>query len=522
MKSNNFNTKYSVGADTPKKKSVPVIAGICALVLVGASALAYAFVPPVKNAVRLAVLKPEDYLEVVVQDNCESLAKIVSSKYNESVQSTNIQDGVAYDYDISVELKDDVISTIDDYFVENLGESLPDTFPTTYSINGNINSKDGLASFDMYILANDSNLLTANLISDIDNQKLYARVNELSDAYVYLSNQDDSDSYYGELYDNCMKPFEKFSLSDVSMVEDGITGKDLADTIVKYSNIFIENLDSESTIDKNVEGDVLSVEYKYNVISTTISEQQLIDISLKVLDEMESDEIIESILIDNGTFDSNEEYLQYIDDDKEFNNTQLSHADGMVTIKTYVNSYGIVCGFEMLDLVDDDNIISIMFALDDNSYGLDVQMEEYHLLQVHGNSSGNAISGKAILSDRYDCYIFDFEDVSITNDGYLNGKFSTEVDNEYFKTISIEAIAGDKSQSVNVDLNGKIAISSNVVLIDAVDVTLPSDNIFDLDTQYEEYLYQMDSETFLQNTLTTLGLKELYEKYILGSFYASY
>lgn len=516
MQQNDFNkVDYSIGAETPKKKSVPVIAGICALVLVGASVLSYTFIPQVKNAVRLAVLKPNDYLETVVKDNCESLAKAVSSRYDNNVQANNMADGLAYDYNLSIELKDGIMTDINDYLTENVGEPLPDAFPTKYSISGNINAKNNLSNVDMSLLANDTALLTFNCISDTENEKVYAKVTELSDAYICYTPQDDSDEYSSSgFYDNYMQQIEKFSLNGMNMAEKGISGKDLGDTIVKYSNIIVDNLDGESTIEKNVKGDVLSVEYKYNVVSTTVSEGEFLDIVIKILDEIETDDIIKSIVIDNGGITSEEEYVQLIQDTKQTYNENLSDDTGMATLNTYVNSYGIVCGFELIDMADDDTI-SLMCALDGDKYALEIMDIDSPLLQVVGTKSqGNALSGTATLNTDDDEFTLSFENVSATQDGYLNGKFSTNLDTELFSTMSIEAIAGDKSQDVNISLDDKILISSNVSLVDAVDVTIPTGTIYDYNTQYEEYLSQNDTETFLQNVIDTLGFREMYDEYM--------
>lgn len=513
-----------VGAENAKNKSIPIIAGIGALVLVGACVLSYMFIPSVKNTVRLATLEPNEYLETVIKDNCANVATSMASNYDKNLQSYNMEDGLAYDYNLSIKLSDQLIDTLNQYIIGSSTETLPDNFPTKYDMKGKINAKDNLSSINMELLANDTSVISANVVSDVENEKIYAQVPELSEGYIYVTPQEQSeDDYYSyDLYDTYAQSLEKFSLNGMNLAEKGIEGKEIGDTFIKYTNMILDNLTGETTLEKNVEGSVVSVNYKYNKLSTKVSDADYLSIGNKILDEMQSDEVVKAIIMDNNGITTDEEYNQKISELKNSLNESVTQSNATNTLNTYVNSHGVICGFELVEDATNE-VVSCMFAMDNLDYAIEFKYDTTSMQILANENDKDTFTGTATVLDDTNNVTINFENVSLTDDGYLNGKFSTDIsylDIENFNNVTIEAIAGEDSQTVNCDFSGQFSLSTTVSLVDATDISIPTGNMYDYNTQLQDYKSTIN-ENLYEDILTKLGLYDWYQEK-LNSFTSEY
>jgi len=519
-KSDNLEDYSVVGAESAKKTSIPIIAGIGALVLVGACVLSYMFIPQVKNTVRLATLEPNEYLQTVIKDNCADLATSMTQQYDKNLQTYNMEDGLAYDYNLSVKLSDQLIDTLNQSMSESSGEALPDNFPTKYDIKGNINAKDSLSSINMELFANDTSLISASVVSDVENEKIYAQVPELSEGYIYVTPQEQSeeDDYSYDFYDTYAQSLEDFSLNGANLAEKGIEGKQIGDTFIKYTNMIVDNLTGETTLEKDVEGSVVSVSYKYNKLSTKVSDADCLSIGNKILDEMQSDEVVKAIVMDNDGITTDEEYNQKILDLKDNLNESVTQSDATNTLNTYVNSYGVICGFELVEDATNE-VVSCMFAMDNLDYAIELKCDTTSMQIVANKNDKDTFTGTATILDDTNNLTLNFENVSLTDNGYLNGKFSTDIssfDVENFNNITIEAIAGEDSQTLNCDFSGQFSLSTTVSLVDATSVSIPTGDMYDYNTQFEDYSSTIN-ETFYEDILTKLGLYDWYQEKLNSS-----
>lgn len=506
---NNLYTEYS-GADTVKKKSKGAIIGIGALVLVGVATLSYLFVPQVKNTVRLATLEPNEYLQTISKDNFSNVSSAIAKQYDSQNDIYNVEDGIAYDCSVIVNLSDQMADNFGSMLLED-GQTLPSSFVKDYTFNGNFNAKDNLSKANVTLLAGDSTLLTTNLISDSNEQKVYLQVPELSSSYLYMTPSRDDDYYSYNLYDSYMEQLQRFNVSDI---QENVSSKDIEDTINKYTDIIVDNLTSDTTLEKNVTGDVLSVEYKYNKLSTMITSSQFVDISNQIVTELQSDEIVKTIVVDSGYL-TTDEYSEKLSAFQEDINSIDTTSQETITLDTYVNSMGIICG---IGLGNDYEYYSVMFANDSTEYALQFYIDDYDdisTFDIYANEvQKNTFTGNASITTDSETFTINFSDLNVDNDT-SSGTFTMDLssfDVDNISTVTVDFATDTQSQSMNLNFSDLITVQVMSQMQSYSDISVPTGDMFDYNTQYYDYFQTIDSENLLVDILTKVGLYDWYQE----------
>lgn len=507
------------GADTAKKRSVGAITGICALVLVGASALTYNLVPQVKNAVRLAVLEPSKYVQTVAKENSAYVASAIAKQYSNQKKTYNFEDGISCEYNASLNISQDVVSSLSEYILGE-GDAVPDTFVTNYQLNGKVNSKDNLSSVDLKLLANSETLLSANLVSDSEAETLYCQIPELSDGYLLFtpSSEDDEDytyDYYGmnSIYDNYFQVLEQLTSSEET-IESDISAQDLEDTIVKYTNIIIDHLTDDTTLEKSSQGDVLGVDYSYNKLTTKFTNKDMVSMCQDIAYELHNDDVVKKLVIDSGRA-TEDEYNEWVLD---LQNIELTGEDyNYLEVNTYVNNKGVISG---IALVDNSNTISAMYAKDGSNQAFEGTVTNngstISAVDVTANEvESNVYTGNFSVKGSSDSITLDFTNLTAKDNQYsgtITGDLSAcnSTFSDYLKNLVVDFNIDESSQNVSLNFSDKVTIGIDSTIGDAESVTIPTDNVID---------YTNDADTYFSNTndnlftdiLTKVGLYDWYQ-----------
>ena len=232
----------------PKKKTGMKIAAVsvaAVAVAAGGSALAYNLSDTVKNTVKLAMLKPDDYYAWVYEKNAEDQSDEISKAYSEYLEK--YKNGTS----ASISLKYEASDSVKDYLLESIFGTSVDTsgnqeIETISNIINNIDSielgidaaaKEGTVLETIYGSLNGDKLASAEIAIDLDSYNYFARVPELTEKWIGVdmgSMMDELDSESQEVLD---------LIKDVTGdLESYISPDELSDLIRRYTAVWTENI----------------------------------------------------------------------------------------------------------------------------------------------------------------------------------------------------------------------------------------------------------------------------------------
>lgn len=432
----NNNGDFVSGAEVRRKKPVGIIAGICALVIVGGGALAYNFVPVVKNTVRMAVMKPDKYFSTVETENLRNTAGNIAENYKKTYDYYNA-DVIGGKVGFSADLAEPY----------ELGEGA-----SVDSIGGIIDfSYNGeLVGENISLSVNGNEAFNVEGIVPLSGTDFFMKIAGLSDDFIKM----DAEEYYNINLD-------ELSALDYSKFEPA----KLENTINKYGDIMISYLadNGEISIEKGCEGTAADVSYTYNKIEIEINEKIFYEAGLKVLEELKDDSDIKEI------YDSYiETYSQLEDYEEDDFNTVISDAiedakseietadeESKGTVAVYVDPEGTVRGHEFRA---DDGSIGYSVAKDGNTYGIEFVYNDNgdeDSIKINANEDNGAFTGVCnIVSDSEDFnFGINFDNLKIENqeEGLVSGTLSMDLSSvdESMSDFKINLAVDGSTQKVN-------------------------------------------------------------------------
>lgn len=527
---NNLNgglQEIASGADSVKKKKpIAIIIAAAVLVIVLAGILLYAFVPAVKNSVKLALMKPENYFAYVEKDNMGKSAKELSDNYGAVIDKFNQNNGVASNYTVSAEINPDIAAQY------NLGDI------SKIAFSGNVTLKDNNSSLNAAVSANDQNLVSANMLIDYAMSEIYINIPELSDAFLKssfdTSSLDSMDSYTDDYTSTSILDSVSSSkfISNPETMYNGevLSAEELEKLINKYYGIVIDNID-DIEIEKNAEVSIDNVSTKYTQITATIDADCAKDITNDILEAAKDDDVIKEIASEWYGIDE-EDFESYIDEaltnvEENFDDT----SDNEIKLITDVDTTGTIRGRSILayedgELVDDFNFSYILLKEDDDIAGNisfiydDTEINvDLDLTEKSDTYNGTA---KLTISDETSDYTvnFDIADFKIVDKtlGYVDGTISITSDIEElssFDKLEFVLSSDGKQQDLSFDLAvagteyGTLNINYSDVAPE--DVTIPSedsDTIYDMNSQDDmaEFMENADIDALISDISDKIGI----------------
>jgi len=461
-----------VSAPANKTGKGTVIAAAAAVVIGGAG-IACATVPAVRNAIRMAVMKPDDYCAYVYQRTFDRLDDQLTKRAEATEANTS-------DVTFEIELSENTAFSLKDIY--------GDGFCRKLTANGHVTAADGCTRSVFNIEADGRQVLDLDLA--VGEEKGFFKIGKLTDGYVE--------------YDIESKAANTAALASASLDAD-----DISEIVRLYGDLIVEFAgDADTSLEKKVTGNVRSVAYNYSRITSVIEEEDIKAFYGKLADALEN-----SAAAKKASGMDEEAYSEML--------KGLRHPAGDVKgdaiLCTYVDPNGDIRGVEWKK---EDHPFSVMTAGFEDRFAFELESEGVSAA-VTGRENGGRYTGKAVISTDAggeDTVTVNFDDLSVINDKFLSGKVSCdmyELTNGSIGRLELLFEAEDDAQIISSELagSGKFRASVKTDYVEGAQVSFPSESeCIDMDT----FLHTADFDKFISDLLASLGADE---KYVSGGLF---
>ena len=381
------------------------------------------------------------------------------------------------------------------------------------------NSKDGKASADINVKYDSKSLVTLNGIYDSSNEKFYAKIPELNDAYLsgtkdeieklaasYMDLDDDDYDYIVGTEDYVS--YDNIDYEKIEQALKDLDPEEFAKHLNEYADLIKEKLPEGKDTDA-VTGEIDGHAYNYSAKSYTVTGNDAKSAVKAVADKAKSDDYFKKLAENCGL------------DEKAYNEmlySLTSEFDDMTAEDLKEEAKFNVCydgdSFRGIIVKNDDGDSGIVFVLNDDYVGL-------HMIDTYGLLVNNFYLS---LSD------FDFDNNNAKFKLKLILENNSENDDDIKAVIDIVSDSTEEKQNVTANLNVNeydcITVKFTGEKIEPTDVTIPTENVYSIadSADLAKYLSNCDVEGFKNNLKNVLG-ESLYNTLINafnGSNYEDY
>lgn len=374
-----------------KKNKVPLISGavvvvVLLLVIVNGARL--------NNFVHKTFTSPEKYYQFVEKKNAKEIASLGGEWYGFGIDMLNIYDK-SFIGELSVELGED-----GQELISLLGLTGVDV-SWLKSVNIGVDSavKNSVFKMGLSTGVNKDDIISGNLIMDMQNENVYVQIPELTKTYLGVELSDVLGAYDREMFEE-LQERQAANKEQLALLPKETEVEKL---INKYLLIALGGVDdvSKGTKTLKVEG----VQKKYTELKVTIDSETMQDIAEAVLEEMQDDKDIERIIEDvieasdtdldaDDVYEEFVEEIEYILEDLQY----LTDDDREFVMKVYVDGKGNIIGrsIEWESYYYNKQSISMLMPEKGNKFGYELSAEVDGVtvkLVGSGKHSGDVISG---------------------------------------------------------------------------------------------------------------------------------
>lgn len=485
-----------------RKRWKKVISAVGAGVFLLGAVLAGGLSVKEAKAAELGAQQPADYFHKVEADSQQETIDALTTLYGISVQQE--KDLYEKGTDIMVSLK----ATIHESLVKELDLEGLKNFE--WKSDGSIKGKSGKINSRIYI--NEKQLI--NLITMTDNEKgtEYISIPELSKAYLKITGLVTS--------------------SEPNLMYKYLTKDMLNGLLKRYAKIITEGLNTVS-LEENVEISAGGLNGKFNELTVTISPRELADIFKNLIREALKDDILMQLCVD-AKICTEKEYIAALNEEMkiwEELKVEKLRPDKLPKLRIWVDGFGKIAGREFsIPSAYEDNEIGYMSVADGSNRGFELWSSDSGYdarIKINGVlSGGNVFSGDAEIKSENSYYDekgtttkINIKNAAFNNlkEGYLDGEFTVSNDVEKDMKTVIRCFGSPMQQNIKVDVIEKDVVLA-AVIIDMkrglyTDFNFPGngDQVFDVDTEMEEYLDTADIEGFLNGIKERIDLPLIHE-----------
>ncbi len=282
-----LNTADTVPAKKASKKKTGLIAGIAALVIVVAAAVGiFLNLDSINGFVDRTFQSPEEYLANVesaaIAEHSAELTRaygMMLKNYGASVSSGETE--------MRLTMGDDIISYLES-MMQQQGARMELDWLSQIKLSSNANVQDAAIQTMLGIGLGNTDLLSTDVIFDLDKGIMYMAVPELNKSY--LSVDFSSQISPGELK-NTLTQSMQFSSALVKTLP---SEEDMNKLITTYADIILSCINDVEKSDDTVTID--NVSQKMVVLTAKITEKDLLNICEKILKKAEKDETLKTVI----------------------------------------------------------------------------------------------------------------------------------------------------------------------------------------------------------------------------------
>ncbi len=514
------------GVEVVQKKSAgKIIAVIVAIVvlLFGCCAASYAFIPQVKNTVKMMMNSPEEYYAWVETENTDDFSWL--TEVFEQAENPNSVANASINLDSAA---------IEKLMAEN-GASFEEAgmkLPSSIGMEVKSAEIDGIQSANEIITVGGNPLITYNAY--VKDGKIYYQIPELSSSYICIDFAQMMEMSKAEVAAGGDEASEAFIDMIISMAsgeasEELVSDEELRQFLVKYTEILFTSAENVELVkDAACEADGVKCEYTKLVVN--IDEGSLFTFAKKAVKELKDEEIVIRIAEKLGV--AKEEYQSTIEElAAQLGSYEISGGETLCLMNVYVNSKGEIVGREFVNAEGAEEPFSIGYvsANDDDKYGFTAYADiEGQKLSVDGNATENSgeFTGEGIISfDGQDIFGVTFKDFAC-DDEFVKGSVTLglsalELDD---MTLNFDVKDGKQTLGTEFTYQGTKLFDITMEMSDEKpeSITVFNDaakvyNFTEDGAELEQYAAEINIETFARNCAAALGLDETYvDEFIAG------
>lgn len=498
------------------------ILAIVAVALVAVVALTVIFWGNISRFFQRNFGDPSDYLQDVQGENVVAVADNVVSAYDKALAVCSMENPAA-DYTLTLEMNDTLTSLLET-LLANEGIQIDLSWVKNIVLSPHVEMYDSTIRYDIGVGLNDVNVATVSAIWEVSENMIYIGIPELHKTYLELDLSDVMGSEVQELEEMLFMTRDLTQTFAEALPE----GKDLKELIVKYSGIVIEALTDAEKENRTMEID--GVEQDLLVVTADLSQKDILQLVIDVLEEAQKDDLIEEILnnLDGavadfygselGLYDVFSERVEFALENIEEGLDQVESGT-FLTVDTYMDKKDKVVGRTITVEIDgDEESISYLTVTEDDEWAFEAEMD-YIYISGSGTKSGDATSGSYTLSMYDEDYLTLELDDFIFTGGTLRGTLRLipeefEAYGPYAGMLDGLALAltfGDKSVTVGVETNGStlLAFTLSGEISEAGPISVPNSIDINDDDAGMKWVSELDLDAIL-TTLNRVGLPSEY------------
>lgn len=441
---------------------------ICVAVLVVA-------IPCIANAARLNNLlhktfsSPAKYFQFVGKKELDEAADLAGGYYSDIVSRLALYD-TSYRAEFAIEPGEEMQQLIKlaDMFIDldDIGIDLSEL--KSLKVGADVSVKDSVMGYGLTTAVNKVNLLSANVVMDMEQGEMYLQIPELTKTYMGVE--------LGDYIGDTDELLESQALNR-ELVKALPKQAEVEKLVRRYLTIALEHVEDVS-IGRKKELKVEGIAQKCTELKVTIDGETMQKVLEAVLEEAQGDRNLEKIIVavaDAGGLDGDEIYDHFMEEIEY----RLDHIDGLadddreLKLTVYVDGKGNIIGIagEWEDSWYGKCSVSALTARKGSNIAYEITNNQYGtkslVLSGKGKKSGNLLTGdfevKVYGESALDLKVSGL-DMEKLKSGYLNGRIeialSSSLSKELTDGIGIPALSSlIKKSSFLLDCKS----SSNVV-----------------------------------------------------------
>lgn len=512
------NTQTAENPAPKKRKGVNLFAAIIAVVLVAAIAVVVCL-GPLKGTMVSAFGSSEDYFTYVAEKNADKLAAEFSDAYANYLDNLKTETGAEASVTLNVgdKAKDLAENLLDEYNVTDFDVD----WLNSIALDMDVSMAEKLIRVGAGLKLNNTELLNADAILDMDKGNFYAAVLSLSDEYLKGEFDLDADA----------AAVDAFSLKEIKNALP--SDKTVEELLNKYLAVIYGQIDEiEKTKDVLKSGDI---EQKVTVFEVKIDQKLGNKIAVAVLETAKDDELLKTVITDIGkhaeelddTVDADTMYKEFqegiTDALDELKDADVEENETLATVTIYADASHDLVGGKIK--ADGEEVLYCATVRNGDNFEFELKSDVL-VITGTGTEKKDVVSGEFVVK---------VEETKIctltltnftTKDNLLNGKITITPTSDLFELFAVDGADASvislanfelelnfksKKDTAEFDINvlsGKelfagITVSNKETKADKI--TLPA-NTVDADNA-EEWLESLDVEKLLDK-LEEAGVPE--------------
>ncbi|MFU0826142.1 MAG: hypothetical protein ACFWTJ_01200 [Lachnoclostridium sp.] len=401
------------------------------LVLLSGSVYALANWKTIANTIALMTKSPFKYYTDIEKKSLNKTIDSFTDIYSQYIDSykKRSESGLALNTNVKL--------TVNSQFASLIG--LNDFQSVEAKISTLSKKNAGKASVGLFY--NEQSLFNLDILINSETEDLYAKVPELSTSYIHYSLNDimsDADGNYG----NFAKEINNF------LTNKAPSSEALNALLKKYGDIFVANVNN-MVLDKDVKLSTSDISGSYNMLTAKFEQDDFVNTVKEILNTARNDEALKSLFISLGLCATDDEYASFIDNAfAKLNNGNLGFDNSdFIYMRVYVDKTGEIIGREFtnqesLSFDDQASGFGYFHLKKGKKHGIKIWEKQDGRntleLDTDGSVSLKGFTGNSVLEilrfdDTYNDYStssikIGLEDVNITKNGQINGKFTVTSD----------------------------------------------------------------------------------------------